>query len=220
MRRKWSSSSKVFALLGILLGVISFVVVNGYADRARALGAALGKTVPVMVAAQDLARGAVLSSSVLRVEQVPVAFAPPGPLPDVASASGKVLLGDIDEGEAITRTRIAEQKAGPVAALVPAGFRAFAISIDLPEGSLRSGDHVDVLATFGGGQPHTETVVSGLEVLSVLDTEGSGVAGVSDSSQPVLTLLVDPDQAEQLAYAQAFGALTVSIVGPQEVIES
>jgi pilus assembly protein CpaB len=210
----------LFALLGILLGLTAFVVVNGYANRARALGAALGDTVPVTVATEDLPRGALLSSSVLRVEQFPVAFAPPGAVRDTASLSGHVLVSPVEEGEAVTQTRIAEERAGPVAALVPAGFRAFAVSSDLPAGSIRSGDRVDVMATFGGGQPHTETVVSGAEVLFVLGGGDPAASGGSGSSDSFLMLLVDPDQTEQLAYAKAFAALTVSIVGPEEVVDT
>jgi pilus assembly protein CpaB len=220
MRRKWSPSSKAFALLGVVLALISFVIVNGYANRARALGAALGRTAPVTVAAQDLHRGEVLSSSVLKVVQFPEAFAPPGSVPDVGSASGKVLVSDVGEGEPITHTRIAEERAGPVAAVVPEGLRAFVIPSDLPGGSLRSGDRVDVLATFGGGQPHTETVVSGVEVLFVNQSGGGGGGSGASDAASVLTLLVSPDQAEQLAYAQAFAALTLSIVGPEEVVET
>ena len=219
MRRKWSRSSKVFALLGVLLALLAFVVVNGYVKRARALGAALGRTVPVAVATQDLHRGAVLSPSLIRVEEFPVAIAPPGALTDTDQASGSVLVSDVRQGEPITRTRIAEQRAGPLASVVPAGLRAFVVASDLPKDSLRSGDHVDVLATFGGGQPHTETVVSGVEVLSVMQPDSVAVGGSSGTEgSSVLTLLVSPDDAERLAYAQAFAALTVSVGGPEEVV--
>jgi hypothetical protein len=69
---------------------------------------------------------------------------------------------------------------------------------------------VDVLATFGGPRPYTDTVASGLEVLSVLDAdEGTFAAG--GSGGPSLVLLVGPEVAEELAYAAAFADLAVAV---------
>jgi hypothetical protein len=71
---------------------------------------------------------------------------------------------------------------------------------------------VDVLATFGGQHPYTETAATGLEVLSVLDA-GGGLAGSGTDQGPTLVLLVTPDAAERLAYAKAFADLTVTVAG-------
>jgi hypothetical protein len=74
---------------------------------------------------------------------------------------------------------------------------------------------VDVLATFGGPRPYTDTVASGLEVLSVLDAdEGAFAAG--GSSGPSLVLLVGPEVAEEPAYAAAFADLAVAVAPPSE----
>ena len=42
---------------------------------------------------------------------------------------------------------------------MPAGLRAVAVTTSLPAGTVVADDHVDVLATFATGAPHTETVV-------------------------------------------------------------
>jgi Flp pilus assembly protein CpaB len=75
---------------------------------------------------------------------------------------------------------------------------------------VRPGDRVDVLATYGGERPHTETVASGLEVLRVMSPATSGAVG-GGAEVPSLVLLVSPLDAERLAYAKAFADLTVSI---------
>jgi len=102
---------------------------------------------------------------------------------------------------------------GPVAALVPDGLRAIAITAAVPSGVLAAGDRVDVLATFASGQqPHTETVVEGAEVLSVVTA-----AGLEESAgASTLVLLVTPDVAERLAFARAFADLAVAVAPPLE----
>jgi Flp pilus assembly protein CpaB len=83
----------------------------------------------------------------------------------------------------------------------------------MPAGSVRPGDRVDVLATFGGQRPYTETVATGLEVLSVLATDDAAFAASGAEVGPTLVLLVTPDAAERLAYAKAFADLAITIAG-------
>jgi pilus assembly protein CpaB len=152
----------------------------------------------------------------LRRISVPSRFVPPGVLSDTASASGRVLLAGMAEGEPLTRTRLAPARAGPIAALVPTGFRAVSVPVELPSGSVHPGDHVDLLATFTSGRHHVETVASALEVLLVLDSSdpSGSVADTGGSNVPTLVVLATPDQAESLAYAKAFAAISVLIDGP------
>ena len=130
----------------------------------------------------------------------------------------------------MTETRLARVRAGPVASLVPQGLRAFAVPTSLPAGLVAPGDRVDVLATFNTGQPHTEIVVSGVEVLLVLGSGSNGQSGTSGSSRGLgpdpaeagtsgantVVLLVSPDQQERLAFARAFANLEVTIAPAPE----
>ena len=143
-----------------------------------------------------------------------------GALRDVAKAAGRVALAGLAPGEAVTETRLARVRAGPVASLVPQGLRAFAVPTTLPRGSVTPGDHVDVLATFGSGQPHTERVAEGLEILFVLSARqgsqtgaGPDLGALGSGAGPTMNLivLVSPDQEERLAYARAVGILDVAI---------
>ena len=210
--RRWSPRSKLFAISAVLAGVAAFSLVRGYEERLRALRPVTGDPVPVVVAARDLARGAVLTPEAVRIQTVPSAFAPPGRVSALEQVEGRTLVSDLAEGEAVTDTRIGV-RGGPVASLVPSGLRAFAIPAGVPPGTLRAGDRVDVLATFGGPRPYTDTVASGLEVLLIVEDDGevfeAGGGGTS------LLLLVDPGVAERLAYAAAFADLTV-VVAPAE----
>ena len=226
MRRRWSRASKVSAALAIVLGFGSFALIRGYAARVEALAPALGEPVPVVVATSGLPRGTVLSADMLQVASYPARFAPPGAVRDPSDAEGRTLLAALAADEPLTRTRLSRAQAGPMAALVPPGLRAFSMETALPRGAVRAGDRVDVLATFAGGQPHTETVVTGVEILAVMDPSGSGVNGLGATGAgsetaaggQTLILLVGPDQAEDLAYARAFADLSISVEGPDEEV--
>lgn len=171
------------------------------------LRAATGDPVPVVRAVRALDRGTVLATGDLEVVEVPAAFAAPDAPRTIEEVVGRTLLTDLDAGEAVTATRIGT-RAGPIAAQVPAGLRAFAIPVAVPDGALRPGDRVDVLGAFGGPRPWSDIVATALEVLAVLEP-----APGDPSGRPSLVLLVSGTTAERLAYASAFADLSVAIVG-------
>ncbi len=207
--RRWSLRTKAFAVLAVLAGGASFTLVRGYAAEIEALRPTTGDPVPVVVAAQALGRGTVLDEDMLRIERIPSAYAPPGAIGSLARATGHTLVSDLAEGEPVTETRVAGG-GGPVASRVTSGLRAFVVSAGIPSGVLEPGDLVDVIATFGGPRPYTETVGSALEVLTIVEDE-TGTFEAAGPSGPSLVLLVDPETAERLAYAAAFASIAVTV---------
>jgi Flp pilus assembly protein CpaB len=225
---RWSRPSRRYLVAGLALALVGLLSMRTYLSReARAAGAG-GSPVPVVVASADIDRGAALRPEDLRTVSIPRAYAPPGALRTVDQAAGRVALADLAEGEAVTRTRLARVRAGPVASLIPAGLRAFAVPTSLPTGTVAPGDLIDVLATYSTGQPHTETVVSGVEVLFVLGTGWGGAPGRSGgagggggsafdaaaagaAASGTLILLVSAEQDERLAYARAFADLSIAV---------
>ncbi|HSJ50147.1 MAG TPA: Flp pilus assembly protein CpaB [Actinomycetota bacterium] len=212
--RRWSRRSKAFAALAVVSGAAAYLVVDGYAARLETLAPVAGEPVPVVVAARDLARGTSLDDDALRVELVPVAFAPPGRIAIPSTLLGRTLTSDVAEGEPVTRTRIATS-GGPIASLVPSGLRAFPIPVGPSVGAVRPGDRVDVLATFGGPRPYTDTVASGLEVLAVVEP-GGATFDAAGGDRASLVLLVGPAIAEELAHASAFADLAVAVASADE----
>lgn len=217
MGRRWSRTSRVYALASLVCAALAGASVHAYLGRA-AEAAGLGPPVPVVVAESPIARGAALRADQLRVTRVPRAYAQPGALDHVSQAAGRIALAALAPGEVVTETRLARVRAGPVASLTPEGLRAFAVPTSLPSDAVAPGDHVDVLATYGGGQPHTETVASALEILLVLAPTDAGSGGLSvpgagaaATSQSTLILLVSPDQEDRLAYASAFASLSIAV---------
>jgi len=207
--RRWSLRSKALALLAIAAGIGSFAIVRGYAAELDALQPGLDDRVPVVVADRALSRGAVLADGDLRVEKVPSAYAPPGAYATAGGVVGRSLATDLAAGEAVTRTRVGGA-GGPVASLVTSGLRAFVVASGLPPDVLEPGDRVDVIATFGGPRPYTDTVGSGLEVLSIVEDDAETFQA-GGSTGPSLVLLVSEQTAEELAHATAFGRITVTV---------
>lgn len=228
MRRRWSRSSRLYLAGSVLSALVAGMVLHAYVTRVAVAAGAGGPEVPVVVADQPIARGSAVRTEDLRVAAIPKAYAPPGSFSSIVEAAGRVALGDLAAGEAVTETRLARVRAGPVASLVPAGLRAFAVPTSLPRGAVLHGDLVDVLATYGAsgeGQPHTEVVVSGVQVLFVLGPSGFGsstgaeghaldVAASDANGSVTLILVVSPDQETRLAFARSFANLEVVIAPP------
>ncbi|MGH2710108.1 MAG: Flp pilus assembly protein CpaB [Actinomycetota bacterium] len=205
MRRKRPFSSKALFALSLVLAVGTTLLLRDRLGRLEAAAATAGPGSSMVVAATDLSRGTVLDPNDLATVKMPQRYLPPGALSSVDQAAGRILSADVVSGEAVTAARLAAT-GGPTASMVPAGLRAAPVQVAAPPGLLAPGDRVDVLATFAAGQPHTETVVSGAEVLSILS---GGIEGFEGASTVVL--LVSPDTAEQLAYARAFADLSVTV---------
>jgi pilus assembly protein CpaB len=223
LRRKWPASSKALLAAACACGLVAFGLTRGYESRITATRPDVGPPVSVVVAAGDVTRGATLDEGSVTTTAVPRSLMPPGALTQTARAVGRVVLTDLADGEVVTGTRLAARAAGPVAALVPPGEQAFVVPTGVPAGAIVAGDHIDVLATFGGANAHTETVATGLEVLSVLAPAQDGGAlsvGAGATSGEQLVLIVLPDQAESLAYATSFGEISVTIDGATEVMPS
>jgi Flp pilus assembly protein CpaB len=215
-RRKLPRSSLVFLCLAVAAGLLAALSMRGYARRLEATRPDVGPPREVVTASVTLTRGATLTADMVRAGTMPSAFVPPGAETDVGAVVGRVLSSDVAAGEVLTRSRLSGTEAGPVAAIVPEGLQAFVIASTLPADAVRPGDHVDVLAAFGGGRPHVETAAVGVEVGGVLaPAQGGGIAGgveaIGQLGAPSLVLLVDPDTAERLAFAVAFAKLTVVV---------
>jgi Flp pilus assembly protein CpaB len=222
MGRRWTRSSRGYLALSVALAAVAALIVHSYTSRLVEAEPAAGRERRVAVAAQQIVRGIPIRSQQLRLVSIPEAFSPPGTFSKLADVAGRVALSGLSAGEPVTETRLARVRAGPVASLVPQGLRAFAVPTTLPAGSVAAGDRVDVLATYGTGRPHTETVVDGVEVLlvvgaapgggaPVLGGAGRDAAASGASASTSLILLVSPYQQQRLAYARSFANLEVTI---------
>lgn len=214
LRRKWPLSARIFFGLSLALGLGAVALMSGYRSQIERLRPDLGPPTTVVVAVHDLARGVVIADADVALRAVPSGVVPAGALTAASEGSGRVLLAGIGTGDVLTDMRLAPEGAGPLAALVPPGFLAVVVPSSLPEGAVLPGDTVDVLTTFGGAHPHTETSATGAQVLSVLAAASVGSTDIGAATGPQLVLLVDAATASSLAYAAAFGHVAIAVNPP------
>jgi pilus assembly protein CpaB len=213
MRRTRPRISRVLFVLSGALAVMATLAVQARLRTLEARAAAGEPGRPIVLTKTDLERGTVLGEGMLTTRDVPARFVPPGALEAPEEAAGRTLESSVVQGEPLTAARLAPT-GGPVAALVPPGLRAVAVPSTLPMSAIRAGDHVEIHATFASGQPHTEVVATGAEVLSVIPSQT--LDGEENGGVGTLILLLGPESAERLAFARTFADLSVAVVSAEE----
>ena len=191
------------SLLWAFLVASLFYRVAGSGGKARA--AAPGK--PLVVAAQALAFGSSIGADSVKIIQVPENLFPKGGFSRKEDVVERTVVSAIEPDEPVVEVRIAPRGSGVgLAPMIPSGLRAIAVRVNDVvgvAGFVLPGMRVDVLVTGrppGINDTVTTTVLQNIPVLSAgqtiqADTQGKPI------STTVVTLLVDPPQAEALTLA-------------------
>jgi Flp pilus assembly protein CpaB len=214
LRRRPPRSTIVFALASVACALGAFSLMRGYAARLEALRPAVGPVVPVVVAADDVERGATLFSDDVEVIELPETVAPAAALREPTDAVGRTTLTAMAPGEAVTPTRLVGGTGGELAALVPPGLRAVPIVVSTVPGGLVAGDRIDVLATYGEGRMYAETVGRELELLVTPGADDGGASTAAGGSGGTeLVVLADTATATRLARSAVASVLSIAVVG-------
>jgi Flp pilus assembly protein CpaB len=165
-------------------------------------------TVPVVVAADDLSPGTVLTGADLAVVELPRGSAPAGSSPDTGRLVGRTLAAGVRVREPLTDVRLV---GAGLTALLPPGLVAAPVRVaDLAVAVLVStGDHVDVLATPSGAD--RADLVAGHALVLATTGRAHASAGASGDDAGVLLIAVDPPTAARLAAASTTSTVTVSL---------
>jgi pilus assembly protein CpaB len=176
------------------------------AGRARA-----ESTKPMVVAAKPLPIGSVVDKDAVKLRHVPQSLFPAGAFSQLEDVLQRPVVSPIQLDEPVVEARIAAKGSGiGLAPLIPTGMRAIAVRVNDVvgvAGFILPGMRVDVLVT--GRPPNradtvTRTVLQNIGVLSAGQTTQTD--GKSQSiNTPVVTLLVDPQEAEALTLANNEG---------------
>jgi pilus assembly protein CpaB len=161
----------------------------------------------MVVAAEPLSPGASITAAVLRIKRVPENLFPKGAYSHFEDVVGRPVIGTIEADEPVVDSRLAARGSGfGVAPMIPTGMRAVSVKVNEVAGVagfVLPGMRVDVLVTGrppGADDTYTATVLENVTVLSAgqaVQTDGKS----QSMSVPVVTLLVDPLQAESLTLA-------------------
>jgi pilus assembly protein CpaB len=165
----------------------------------------------IVVAARALPVGAMIDRDSLKMRAAPESMAPAGAFTKVDDVLDRPVISPIQADEPVVEARIAEKGSGiGLAPLIPSGMRAISVRVNDVvgvAGFVLPGMRVDVLVT--GRPPNhadtiTRTVLQNIQVLSAgqtIQTDGKSQAIVA----PVVTLLVNPQDAEALTLANNEG---------------
>jgi Flp pilus assembly protein CpaB len=200
-------SSKVLFGVAGMLALVSFLAVRGEVARAERAQGAVGPAVDVVVAARDLAAGAMIGPADVRVARLPTIYLPPSAVTTTAAAIGKVSGSAVLAGEVLVDVRLGASR---FAVAVEPGNVAVTVGFaSVPDG-VTPADRVDAYATYAGARPYTTLVGEGLRILTIGDPEVSA----GDTGAVPVTLDVDPETARQLLQAAAAGTLGLAARAP------
>ncbi len=180
--------------------------------------------VPVAVAARDMNVGVLLTSEDIRMVDWPGHSLPAGYSTSAAEVVGRGLLTPVGTNEPLLSSKLAGPDAGGgMQIMIPQGRRAMSVRVDDVvgvAGFVLPGTRVDVVVTLDRGtnqsEPETRVVLHNLEVLSA----GQSIERNPDGNPEqvsVVTLLVDPEEAEKLALAHSNARLQLALRNPLDL---
>jgi pilus assembly protein CpaB len=179
-------------------------------------------TRPVVVAVANLDLGASLRPEDVRTIDWPAESVPAGAFEHVEDVVGRGLIQPIVQNEAILPNKLASKDAGAgLAPVIRPGYRALSVRVNDVigvAGYVLPGTHVDVVVTIsptqGTGDVTSKIVLTNVEVL------GSGTKIERDTEQgkpiavTVVTVLVNPAEAEKLTLASTEGKIQLALRNP------
>ena len=179
-------------------------------------------TQPVVVASADLSLGTAIKKEDLTVMQFPQGAAPEGSFSQPAELIGRGLIVPVVKNEPILTAKLASKEAGAgLPPVIPEGMRAVSVRVNEVvgvAGYVLPGTRVDVVATQSPTDKKQDTiskvVLSNVQVL----TAGTRMEQDQEDAKPVqvtvVTLLVNPEQAERLALASTEGKIQLALRNP------
>ncbi len=180
------------------------------------------KTRTVVVAAADLPLGAELRAENLRSIEWPADSVPAGVFENPDELVGRGLIQTVAQNEPFLPAKLSSKEAGAgLPPIIPEGFRALSVRVNDVigvAGYVLPGTRVDVVATVNPTQRpedvQSKVVLTDVRVLAA----GTKIERDVNSNKPietsVVTLLVDPSQAERLSLASTEGKIQLALRNP------
>jgi pilus assembly protein CpaB len=189
------------------------------------------KTVAVLVANTNVARGNVLGADQLTIEQWPENKVREGALSKQEQAIDRTAVVKLFAGDFVLERKLAPEGAGRgMSAMIPTGMRAFTIKtshVSAGGGFVLPGNHVDVLLTTtsrvddGTGGAATTTLLQNVQILAVAQLmDAPDTNKVDPKATKDVTLLVTPNQAAKLDLGMNKGMLHLSLRNSEDSLEA
>ena len=208
-------------VLAIAAGSALALGTYNYVQQNPAASAAVIPTSPVVVAAADLQIGTELRREDLRVIDWPANAAPQAAFGTMDELVGRGLVMPMIENEPFLPMKLAPKEAGAgLPPVIPPGLRALSVRVNEVigvAGYVMPGTRVDVLATLTPSEQRVD--VTSKVVLTNVQVLAAGTKmEQSDGGKPtpvnVVTLLVNPAEAERLTLASTEGKIQLALRNP------
>ena len=181
-------------------------------------------TAKVVVAAADLQLGAELKSGDVRVIQWPTEAVPEGSFSNPEELVGRGLIMPVVKNEPFLPSKLASKEAGAgLPPVIAPGYRALSVRVNDVvgvAGYVLPGTRVDVVATVNPTQQPTDitskVILTNVLVLAAGTKIERDVEGNKPIAVTVVTLLVNPVEAERLTLASTEGKIQLALRNPMD----
>ena len=214
---------RIFIVLVLAIvagGVFAFATYN-YVQKIP------GKTVTipttkVAVAGSDLDIGDEITKDSVRLIEWPSNAAPANGISDPNEVIGRGLVMPMIQNEPFLELKLAPKDAGAgLPPAIPPGLRAVSVKVNEVigvAGYVLPGTHVDVVATVNPTQNSTDVtskvILTNVLVLAAGTKIEQGEKDKKPIAVSVVTMLVDPEQAERLTLASTEGKIQLALRNP------
>jgi pilus assembly protein CpaB len=208
--------------LAITVGGAFALATYRYTQKAPVAKVEALPTRPVVVAVANLDLGAALRKEDVRTIDWPAESVPAGAFEHVEDVVGRGLIQPVVQNEAILPAKLASKDAGAgLPPVIRPGYRALSVRVNDVvgvAGYVLPGTHVDVVVTINptSQQPDitSKVVLTNVEVLA----SGTKIERDTEQGKPiavsVVTLLVNPAEAEKLTLASTEGKIQLALRNP------
>ena len=209
-------------LIAMTVGAMFAMGTYRYVKATPATSAQSVDTTKVVVAASNMDLGTALRAEDLRVIDWPAKSVPEGAFHKSEELVGRGLIQPVVAYEPLLPGKLASPEAGAgLPPVIPEGMRALSVRVNDVigvAGYVLPGTRVDVVATVSPTQQVTDTtskvILTNVQVLAAgtkLDRNGEKD---KPTAVTVVTLLVDPQQAERLTLAATEGKIQLALRNP------
>jgi pilus assembly protein CpaB len=179
-------------------------------------------TTKIAVAGSDLDIGAEITKDSVRLIDWPSNAAPANGISDPNEVVGRGLVMPMIQNEPFLELKLAPKDAGAgLPPAIPPGLRAVSVKVNEVigvAGYVLPGTHVDVVATVNPTQNATDVtskvILTNVLVLAAGTKIEQGEKDKKPIAVSVVTMLVDPEQAERLTLASTEGKIQLALRNP------
>lgn len=240
---------RIILIVGVILAIAAMFLVKVYLDEQskkarqqafREAKAAQKRQTSVVIAKEDIPKGAEIETKMLELKTVPRNFIQPKAATSPERITGLVALAPISKGEQVTLSKLlspTQARGGSLAMATPVGKRAITIPVDSISsllGMVRPGDYVDVVGLVPipvqdpSGKQVTQMAVMPLFQNVLVLTVGRQMGRLASTASsrrgektetkvtPAVTLALTAHEASLLTFVREQGKISLILRSPAD----